>query len=92
MSLIWFEKYINIWFGLYHRSIVKSVGKNPSKFSTFCSSYGPIYIDNRTIRGVNICQYNLYLLQSSYKVLFNNFISYLNSNFLKYPHPLQTWT
>ena len=63
------------------------------KLSTFCSSYGLIYIDNRNTRGVYLCQGNLHLLQSGKKVLFLfNFISNLNSNFLMYPHPSQTWT
>ena len=61
--------------------------------STFCCGYGLIGIDNRNIREVHLCQHNLCnLLQSSKKVLCNNFISYLNSNFLMHPHPLQTWT
>ena len=62
------------------------------KHHTFCFSYGLTYIDNRNIRGVHICQDNLHLLQSGKKILFNNFISYLNSNFLMYPRPSQTWT
>ena len=62
------------------------------KLHAFCSSYGLTYIDNRNIRGVHLCQDNLHLLQSGKKILFNNFISYLNSNFLMYPHPSQTWT
>ena len=62
------------------------------KLHTFCSSYGLIYIDNRNIRGVHLCQDNLHLLQSGKKILFNNFVSYLNSSFLMYPHPSQTWT
>ena len=49
-------------------------------------------IDNRNIRGVHLCQDNLHLLQSGKNVLCNNFISYLNSNFLMHPHPLQTCT
>ena len=52
------------------------------KLHTFCSCYGLTYIDNRNIRGVHLCQDNLHLLQSGKKILFNNFISYLNSNFL----------
>ena len=51
------------------------------KLHAFCSSYGMTYIDNRNIRRAHLCQDNLYLLQSGKKVLFNNFISYLNSNF-----------
>ena len=66
--------------------------KRPEKLSTFCSSYGLIYIDNRNIRRVHFCQDNLHLLQSAKKVLFNSFISYLNSNFLMHPHTSQTWT
>ena len=66
--------------------------KSHEKLSTFCYGYGLIYIDNRSIRGVHLCQDNLHLLQSGKKVLCNNFISYLNSNFLMHPHPLQTWT
>ena len=62
------------------------------KLSTFCSSYGLIYIDERSIIGVHLCQDNLHLLQSGKKILFNNFISYLNSNFLIYPHPSQILT
>ena len=62
------------------------------KLHAFCSSYGLTYIDNRNIRGVHLCQDNLHLLQSGKKILFNNFISYLNSNFLMYPHHSQTWT
>ena len=62
------------------------------KLQTFCCSNGPIFIDTRNIRGVHLCQDNLHLLQSGKKILFNNFISYLNSNFLMYPHPSQTWT
>ena len=75
MSQIGSEKYINIWFGLYHKSAVKSVGKNP--WQTYC-------------RVVHLCQDNLYLLQTGKKVLFNNFISYLNSlnnRFLMHLHP-----
>ena len=63
------EKYVNIYFGLYSKSTVRSVRKNP-ELSNFCSSYGMIYIDIRNI-----------------KVLFNNFITHINSNFLLYPHP-----
>ena len=33
------------------------------KHSTFCSGYGLIYIDNRNIRGVDLCQDNLHFLQ-----------------------------
>ena len=62
------------------------------KLQTFCCSNGPIFIDIRNIRGVHLCQDNLHLLQSGKKILFNNFISYLNGNFLMYPHPSQTWT
>ena len=51
------------------------------KLYAFCSSYGLTYIDNRNIRGVRLCQDNLHLLQSGKKILFNNFISCLNSNF-----------
>ena len=75
MSQIGSEKYINIWFGLCHKSAVKSVGKNP--WQTYC-------------RVVHLCQDNLYLLQTGKKVLFNNFISYLNSlnnRFLMHLHP-----
>ena len=36
MSQIWYEKYINIWFGFHHNSIFRSVGKNHEKLSTFC--------------------------------------------------------
>ena len=39
------------------------------KLSTFCSSYGLIYIDNRNIRGVHLYQGNPHLLQSSKKAL-----------------------
>ena len=63
------EKYINIYFGLYSKSTVRSVRKNPELIN-FCSSYGMIYIDIRNI-----------------KVLFNNFITHINSNFLMYLHP-----
>ena len=52
------------------------------KLHTFCSSYGLTYIDNRNIRGVHLYQDNPHLLQSGKKILFNNFISYINSNFL----------
>ena len=52
------------------------------KLHAFCSSYGLTYIDNRNIRGVHLYQDNPHLLQSGKKILFNNFISYLNSNFL----------
>ena len=74
MSQIGSEKYINIWFGLYHKSAVKSVGKNP--WQTYC-------------RVVHLCQDNLYLLQTGKNVLFNNFISYLkslNNRFLMHLH------
>ena len=62
------------------------------KLHAFCASYGLTYIDDRNIREVHLCQDNLHLLQSGKKILFNNFISYLNSNFLMYSHPSQTWT
>ena len=55
------EKYVNIWFGFQNKSIVRSVGKIHEKLSTFCSSYGLIYIDNRN-RGLDLCQDNPYLL------------------------------
>ena len=62
------------------------------KLHAFCSSYGLIYIDNRNIRwGVHLCQDNLHLLQSDKKILLNNFVSFLNSNFLMDKHPSQTW-
>ena len=32
------------------------------KLSTFCSGYGHKYIDNRSIRGLHLCQDNLHLL------------------------------
>ena len=87
------EKYINIWFGFPHDSIVRSVGKNPwKKLDTFYYGYRLIYIDDRNIRGVHLCQDNLCLLQSSEKVLCDSFISCLNSNFLVHPHPSQMWT
>ena len=72
--------------------LLEVLEKIHEKLSTFCSSYGMIYVDNRSIRGVHPCQDNLHLLQSGKKVLCNNFISYLNSNFLMHPHPSQTWT
>ena len=62
------------------------------KLSTSCSGYGLTYIDNRNIREVHLCQHSLHLLQSGKKVLCNNFVSYLNSNFLMHPHPSKTWT
>ena len=51
-----------------------------------------IYIDNRNIKGLDLCQDYLHSLQSGKKVLCDNFISYLNSTFLMHPHPLQMWT
>ena len=57
-----------------------------------CSGYGLIYIDNRNIRGLDLCQDNLCLPQSGKKVLCDNLISYLNSNFSMHPHPSQVWT
>ena len=69
--------------------VLEKIRKTPH---AFCSSYSLTYPDNRNIRGVHLCQDDLYLLQSGKKILFNNFISYLNSNFLMYPHPSQTWT
>ena len=51
MSQFWCEKRINIWFRLYNKIIVRSIGKIHQKLSTFCSSHGLIYIDNRNIRG-----------------------------------------
>ena len=69
--------------------VLEKIRKTPH---AFCSSYSLTYPDNRNIRGVHFCQDDLYLLQSGKKILFNNFISYLNSNFLMYPHPSQTWT
>ena len=62
------------------------------KIHAFCSRDGLTYIDNRNISGVHLCQGNLHLLQSGKKILFNNFISYLNRNFLIYPHPSQILT
>ena len=62
------------------------------KIHTFCSSNGLIYIDSRNIRVVHLCQDNHHLPQSGKKILFNNFIPYLNSNSLMYSHPSQTWT
>ena len=61
------------------------------KLHAFYSSYGLTYIDNRNIRVVHLCQDNLHLLQSGKNISFNTFISYLNSNFLMYPNPSQTW-
>ena len=69
--------------------VLEKIRKTPH---AFCSSYGLTYADNRNIRGVHLSQDDLYLLQSGKKIIFNNFISYLNSNFLMYPHPAQTWT
>ena len=74
------------------RVSVEVLEKIHEKLHAFCSSYGLIYIDNRNIRGVHLCQGNLHLLQSGKKILLNNLISYLNSNFLMYLHPSQTWT
>ena len=74
------------------RVSVEVLEKIHEKLHAFCSSYGLIYIDNRNIRGVHLCQGNLHLLQSGKKILLNNLISYLNSNFLIYLHPSQTWT
>ena len=39
------------------------------KLHAFCSNYGLTYIDNRNIRGVQLCQDNLHLLQSGKKIL-----------------------
>ena len=64
--------------------------KIDEKLHAFCSSYCMTYINNKNIRRVHLCQDNLHLLQSGKKILFNNFILYLNSNFLTYPHPSQT--
>ena len=50
---------------------VRSVGvleKIHEKPSTFCCDYGLIYIDNRNIRGVHLCQDNLHLLESGRKL------------------------
>ena len=44
------------------------------KFHAFCSNYGLIYIDNRNIRRVHLCQGNLHLLKSGKKILLNNLI------------------
>ena len=74
------------------RVSLEALQKIHEKLHTFCSSYGLIYIDNRKIRGVHLCQDNLHLLQSGKKILFNNFISYLNGNFLMCPQSSQTWT
>ena len=60
------------------------------KLSTFCPVNGLIYIDNRNIRGLDLCQNNFHLLESHKKVLYNNFISYSNSNFSMHSYPLQT--
>ena len=73
------------------RESLEVLEKIHEKPGTFCSGYGLIYIDNRK-RGVHLCQNNFHLLQSSKKVLCNNFVSYLNSNFLMHPHPSQMWT
>ena len=81
-----------IWFGFTTRLSFEVLKKIHEKLHAFCSSYGLTYIDNRNIRGVHLCQHNLHLLQSGKKILFNNFFSYLNSNFLMYPHLSQTST
>ena len=60
------------------------------KLSAFCSGSGLIYVDNRNISGLDLCQDNPHLLQSGKKILYNNFILYLNSNFLMHPHLSQT--
>ena len=64
------------------RLLSEVLEKIHEKLSTFCSGYGLIYIANRNIRGVHLCQDNLHLLQSGKKVLCNNSISYSDSNFL----------
>ena len=80
-------------FGLVYATRVplKVLQKIHEELSTFRSSYSLIYIDNRNIKGVHFYQDNLHLLQSGKKVLFNNFILYLNSNFLMHPHLSQMW-
>ena len=63
------------------RVSLEVLDKIHEKLHAFCSCYGLTHIDKRNIRVVHLCQDNLHLLQSGKKVLFNNFISYLNSNF-----------
>ena len=64
----------NIWLVFTTRVSLEVLEKIHEKLSSFCSSYGLIYIDNRNIRGVHLCQDNLHLLQSGKKVLCNIFI------------------
>ena len=82
MSQICYEKYINIWFGFHTEQEYHKFEKIHEKFSTFCPGYGLIYIDDRNIRGLHLCQDNPHLLESGKKVLCNNFILNLNSKFL----------
>ena len=79
------------WFGFTTRVSLEVLEKKYME-KTFCSSYDLMYIDDRNIRELHLCQNNLHFLQSGKKVLCNNFFSYLNGNFLLHAHPSQTWT
>ena len=92
MLQIWCENILISGLVFTTRVSLEVLQKIHEKLHASCSSYGLTYINDRNIGEVHLCQDNLHLLQPGKNILFNNFISYLNSNFLMYPHPSQTWT
>ena len=65
----------------------KAQQKNILIFTDSIPSRTKMYNLNKALKNGNLYQDNLHLLQLGKKILFDNFISHLNSNFLTYPHP-----
>ena len=88
MSQIWCENILMSGLVFTTRVSLEVLLKVHEKLHVFCSSYIYILIIE-TLGGGG--QDNLHLLQSGKKILLNNFVSFLNSNFLMDKHPSQTW-